>query len=75
MSLTGLPITPQLNGHADLPTQPTYTLGPGYPSPGPPIPLRPPIAHNELRWYRNVDLFSIDYAFRPHLRSRLTLGG
>ena len=35
----------------------------------------PPIAHNELRWYRNVDLFPIDYAFRPRLRDRLTLGG
>ena len=55
----------------DLP----YTLGPGYPSPGPPIPLRHPIAHNELRWYRNVDLFPIDYAFRPRLRGRLTLSG
>ena len=74
-SLTGLPITPQINSCADLPTQPTYTLRPGFPSPGPPIPLRPPIAHNELRWYRNVDLLSIDYAFRPRLRGRLTLGG
>jgi hypothetical protein len=27
------------------------------------------------RWYRNINLFSIDYAFRPHLRTRLTLGG
>ena len=26
-------------------------------------------------WYRNVDLFSIDYAFRPRLRDRLTLSG
>jgi hypothetical protein len=25
--------------------------------------------------YRNINLFSIDYAFRPRLRSRLTLGG
>jgi len=25
--------------------------------------------------YRNINLFSIDYAFRPHLRTRLTLGG
>ncbi len=28
-----------------------------------------------LRWYRNVNLFSFGYAFRPRLRSRLTLGG
>jgi len=27
------------------------------------------------RWYRNVDLFSIAYAFRPRLRVRLTLSG
>ena len=26
-------------------------------------------------WYRNVDLFSIGYAFRPRLRDRLTLSG
>jgi hypothetical protein len=25
--------------------------------------------------YRNINLFSINYAFRPHLRGRLTLGG
>ena len=25
--------------------------------------------------YRNINLLSIDYAFRPRLRSRLTLGG
>ena len=28
-----------------------------------------------LRWYRNIYLLSIGYAPRPHLRSRLTLGG
>ena len=27
------------------------------------------------RWYWNIDQFSIDYAFRPRLRTRLTLGG
>jgi hypothetical protein len=26
-------------------------------------------------WLRNIDLMSIDYGFRPRLRSRLTLGG
>ncbi len=30
---------------------------------------------NAKRWYRNVHLLSIDYASRPRLRSRLTLGG
>ena len=24
-------------------------------------------------WYRNINLFSIDYGFRPRLRGRLTL--
>jgi len=28
-----------------------------------------------LRWYWNINQFSIDYAFRPRLRTRLTLGG
>ena len=28
-----------------------------------------------MRRYRNINLFSIDYAFRPRLRIRLTLGG
>src|SRR5699024_4198208 len=27
------------------------------------------------RWYRNINLLSIAYAFRPQLRSRLTLSG
>jgi hypothetical protein len=26
-------------------------------------------------WCRNINLLSIDYAFRPRLRVRLTLGG
>ena len=29
----------------------------------------------DLRWYRILNLLSIIYAFRPRLRSRLTLGG
>ena len=35
--------------------------------------LRPSIT--PIRWYRNINLLSIDYAFRPRLRIRLTLGG
>ena len=38
-----------------------------------PILLRPPIAQTVNRWYRNINLLSIAYAFRPRLRSRLTL--
>src|SRR5699024_12622980 len=37
--------------------------------------LRPPVVQTERRWYRNIYLLSIDYAFRPRVRSRLTLGG
>src|SRR6185312_12815560 len=40
-----------------------------------PILLRPPIAQMAGRWYRNINLLSIVYAFRPRLRSRLTLSG
>jgi hypothetical protein len=36
--------------------------------------LRHPIAQTPSRWYRNMNLFPIDYAFRPRLRGRLTLG-
>jgi hypothetical protein len=34
-----------------------------------------PLRSNAPRWYRNFNLLSFDYAFRPRLRSRLTLGG
>ena len=38
--------------------------------------LRHPIASlSRYRWYGNVDPFSIAYAFRPRLRTRLTLSG
>ena len=40
-----------------------------------PILLRPPFAQTIMRWYRNLNLLSIAYAFRPRLRSRLTLSG
>jgi hypothetical protein len=34
-----------------------------------------PGAFNRRQWCRNINLLSIDYAFRPRLRVRLTLGG
>ena len=34
-----------------------------------------PLRSNDFRWYRNINLLSIAYAFRPRLRSRLTLSG
>jgi len=34
-----------------------------------------PLDWARTRWYRNINLLCIDYAFRPRLSSRLTLGG
>ena len=39
-----------------------------------------PLSNHELawartRWYRNINRLCIDYASRPRLSSRLTLGG
>jgi hypothetical protein len=34
---------------------------------------RPPIGQAEATRYRNINLLAIDYAFRPRLRTRLTL--
>ena len=42
---------------------------------GPTLLRHPIVSLPPLRWYRNVDLFSIAYAFRPRLRVRLTLSG
>ena len=38
-----------------------------------PFPV-PPSVITETTWYRNINLLAIGYAFRPRLRSRLTLG-
>ena len=39
-------------------------------------PLRSPkLGWARTRWYRNINRLCIDYAFRPRLSSRLTLGG
>ena len=50
----------------------SYSLAPGYPTPGSPISLRPSIAHPCK--YGNINPFSIRYGFRPLLRDRLTPG-
>ena len=34
---------------------------------------RPPVGQTDATWYRNINLLAIGYAFRPRLRSRLTL--
>ena len=57
----------------DLPRASAYSLEPGQPTPGWPTLLRPPFAQTPNWWYRNINLFSIAYAFRPQLRCRLTL--
>ena len=63
-----------LNGATDLPAAPAYTLQPPHPMEGWLILLRHPWI-NSSRRYRNINLFPIDYAFRPRLRDRLTLSG
>src|SRR5437588_3119076 len=40
---------------------------------GSPSRPRPPIGQADATWYRNINLLAIDYAFRPRLRTRLTL--
>ena len=62
-----------LNEIPDLPRISPYRLEPGYPTPGWPTLLRPPITQTSIWWYRNINLFPITYAFRPRLRGRLTL--
>src|SRR5512137_662118 len=38
-------------------------------------PSASPLRSTPTRWYRNINLFSITYAFQPRLRDRLTLRG
>ena len=49
------------------------SLAPVFPFPGCAILLRP--HSSDAAWYRNFNLLSIDYAFQPRLRIRLTPGG
>ncbi len=64
-----------VNSGPDLPKPPTYTLKPPYPTDGRAIFLRHSIGQTTLYKYGNINPLSIDYAFRPRLRLRLTLGG
>ena len=69
-----LPITAS-NRRAYFTTRLSIPLGRAFPaarSAYPPV--SPPLSVAEWS-YRNINLLSIDYAFRPRLRSRLTLGG
>ena len=54
---------------------PASLLKRAYPTARSPILLRPPITQMIVWWYRNINLLSIAYAYRPRLRSRLTLSG
>ena len=66
-----LPITLRLMP-AGLPASHTFVLGPVFPFPAWLILLCP---HSSVHMqYRNLYLLSIDYVFRPRLRSRLTQG-
>ena len=73
-TLISLPITPSKH-RAYLTTRLSTSLGPAIPAAGTNYPPASPLLSNEHRWYRNINLLSITYAFRPRLRPRLTLGG
>ncbi len=70
-----LAITAQPSRETDLPISQPNCLDADIQYRAYPILLRPPIAQMVRRWYRNINLLSIAYAFRPRLRSRLTLSG
>ncbi len=59
----------------DLPACSPYQLGRAQPTARSVYPPVSPLLSCKCRWYRNVHLLSIAYAFRPRLRSRLTLSG
>ena len=53
----------------------TSLLGHAQPTACSAYPSVSPLHSNDFRWYRNLNLLSIAYGFRPQLRSRLTLSG
>ena len=72
MTRTSCDITAQPCQCADLPAHRPHCL---YRNPLTGMYLPSPSLHQSISRYRNFNLLSIDYAFRPRLRSRLTLGG
>jgi len=46
-----------------------YRLGTGSSNRRPTYPSASPLRSNNLTWYRNINLLSIGYALRPHLRT------
>ena len=70
-----LAITAQPSRWTDLPIQQPNCLDALFHQCAHPTLLRPPIVQTERKWYRNINLLSIAYAFQPRLRPRLTLSG
>ncbi len=70
-----LAITAQPEWETDLPISRPTCLDAHIHQRAYPTLLRPPMTQTVRRWYRNFNLLSIAYAFRPRLRSRLTLSG
>ena len=61
---------------ADLPTRKRLPPYIGYSTTRRSVHSRvPPRGQTLAHWYRNIHLFPIDYALRPHLRDRLTRSG
>jgi hypothetical protein len=73
-TLISLPVSPSEHRAYFTAQLPIY-LGPAIPAAGTDYPPASPHLSNMCRQYRNINLLSITYAFRPRLRSRLTLGG
>jgi hypothetical protein len=67
-------IAPRIIAAADFPTAASYTLAPGTTIAWVPVPfLVTPSVIADATWYGNINPLAIGYAFRPRLRSRLTL--
>ena len=71
---TGSPSYPSII-LADLPTRTASILSHTQPTVWLAYPTVSSHFSNGYWWYRNINLLSITYAFRPRLRSRLTQGG
>ena len=72
LSVDRLAFTPHLSMRICLHASSARKLGPGLPSPGRISPHAS--SHRIYKRYGNINPFPIDYAFRPRLRGRLTLG-
>src|SRR6266704_2202720 len=72
--MTSSPLSP-LNDPGDLPPESGFQWPIGTSITRLSYPSASPHRDNVTRRDRNVDLLSISYAFRPHLRTRLTLSG